>query len=310
MGSYWRPEILSEVVRHLKEGSLYLFAGAGLSCLAGYPSWKGLLRQFAIAYGGLPGCDPKINSIMEGLVDEGKLNILDHLISLGNPGGDAIVQILQQNFEQEKTSNTHRTLINLPFAGYVTTNYDRSIEAACVGVAGAEEMVNDRWFCFPQHKHAPVRNLDDVYDGQRFILHMHGCLYYGGRLDSENIMLMTPQYCKFYKSGEIGRVYNDLFYRPFLILGASLSDTWFMNKLFEARDISDRDRRNERKLCYVLRPESEKRQIDPSDEEVYGVKFNYFDEKDKDAIDKMVNELKNACEETTVRVTPGEAERT
>jgi len=303
MGSYWQPDVLSEIVWHLKKQDLYLFAGAGLSCLAGYPSWKDLLHLFANAYGELPGCDPKINGVMDSLVADGKLNILDHLMALGHPGEDAIVKILRQKFEQEKTSDTHRTLINMPFAGYVTTNYDRSIEAACVGVAGAEEMVNNRWFCFPQHKHAQVKNLDGIYDKRQFILHMHGCLYHAGRLDSENIMLMTCQYCKFYENSVIRKIYDDLFYRPFLILGASLSDIWFMNKLFEARGIHDRDRRNERKLCCVLRPESEKRQIDPSDEEVYGVKFNYFNQKDKNAIKDMVNELKNACEEKTVRVT-------
>lgn len=308
MGSYWEPDVLSKVVHLLREKKLYLFAGAGLSYLAGYPLWKDLLWRFANEYTVSPYRRDEIASAMNALVDERNLNILQHLIDLGEHGNNAFVRVLKESFKEEKTSEAHRMLIQLPFAGYVTINYDKCLEKASEQINEAKELLSNRWFCFPKHKRAPERNLDEIYDGNKFLLHMHGCLYYEGRIDTQNIILMKDQYCKFYKCDKIEKIFTEMFYRPFLIFGTSFSDPFFMNKLFEARGSHDRDIKNEREICYVVLPECEKRETDPSNEDVYGVRFNYFDKNDNNAIENMVMELKGAYEQATVRVNPKEQE--
>ena len=306
MTSDWSPEILEDVVRDLREKKLYLFAGAGLSNIAGYPLLKDLLRELANVYKNHPYRKPEIASVADDLVEDrssNSLDIIQHLIDLGESGSNAFVRVLQKNFEEERTSEVHRMLVKLPFAGYVTINFDRCLEKASGGIDGAEQLAADRWFCFPKHKFAPKKSLDGIYDGTRFLLHMHGCLYYEGRIDSQDIILRREQYSKFYKSTVFNRIFREMFHRPFLILGTSLSDTFFMNRLFEARGSHDCDVRAERKNCYVVLPKCERRNTHVSDEEIYGIRFNYFDKNDKNAIEKMVKELKDVCEQT-VRVPP------
>jgi len=298
MGTYWEPEILSKVVRLLKAGELYLFAGAGLSCVAGYPSWRELLERFAEAYRALPRGRTEIKNELGALVERRDVVLVSHLRALGHDGEDATVRVLMKAFGEEKTSETHKMLMQLPFAGYITTNYDRCLEIAGARVEEAKALVDRRWFCFPKHRCAGERALDGVYDGDKFLLHMHGCLYVNGRIDSEGIILRKDQYVKFYKGPELVKIYEELFYRPLLVLGTSFSDPYFLNRLYEARGHHSADLRGERKTCYLVVPKKERPATEASDKSVYGVEFNYFDENDALALEKMVGELKNRCEET------------
>ena len=302
MSSYWQADVLEEVVHLLKDGELYLFAGAGLSCLAGYPSWTGLLSKFADAYRSLPRQKAEIGRELDVLVKRNNIDIVSHPRSLGDPGAEALVKVLQEVFFDHRTSEAHKVLVRLPFAGYVTTNYDRCFEMACRGVSVAAELIEKRWYCFPQHRCAIHKNLNEIYDGKRFLLHMHGCLYCNGRIDSENIILRRDQYQEFYKQDQLKKIYEELFYRSFLILGTSFNDPMFLNRLYEARGHHSPDLRVERKMCYLLLPSNERREHEASDMSVYGVRFNYFDRNDPSALENMLRELEDKYDLNVLRI--------
>ena len=85
MAKYWDDMILQELVQLLRDDKLYLFAGAGLSQLAGYPSWQELLEQFANAYKSIPTSNQKIVDELPTLVADNDIGIIDQLLSLGTP---------------------------------------------------------------------------------------------------------------------------------------------------------------------------------------------------------------------------------
>jgi hypothetical protein len=309
MRSYWRPEVLSEIVRHLKRGELYLFAGAGLSRLAGYPSWEELLKQFAEAYRILPTHRTEIETELNALIEKRDLAIITHLILLGQQGEDAFMNVLTKTFgPPDRTSNAHRMLIGLPFAGFITINYDRCFEIAAEENKEANELTSERWFCYPKHRAANNIQLDKLNTGRRFLLHMHGCLYHNRIIDSKNIILTKQQYRQFYGTPEMNWIYNQFMSKPMLLLGTSFGDRNILQQLYECRGHHDRDIRSQRGKFYLVIPQSEKSDIEHSQSEEYGVEFNYFDRDDSSAIESMVKELRNACEETTVRLTPEEEE--
>ena len=308
MGSYWEPDVLSDIIPLLREKKLYLFAGAGLSCLAGYPSWEELLKQCSEAYRCLHLRDPEIVKELDSLVQKRDLAIVTHLLLLGQQGEDAFMKVLTNTFGPPgRTSNVHRILVGLPFAGFITINYDRCFEIAAEEAKRASDLTGERWFCYPKHRAATNMQFDNLNTGSRFLLHMHGCFYHNGIIDSQNIILTKQQYSQFYDTPEMNVIYNQLMYKPMLLLGTSFEDRNILQKLYECRGHHDRDIRAQRGKFYLVIPRSEKSDIEHSQSEEYGVKFSYFDRDDPNAIKNMVNELKNACEPTTVRVTPEEA---
>lgn len=302
MASYWQPEVLEEVANLLKRRELFLFAGAGLSCLARYPSWTELLAKFADAYKELPARNREIENELHALVKRKNIDIVSHLKSLGDPGEDAIVKVLQEEFNKHRTSEVHKTLVRLPFAGYVTTNYDRCLETACSGISHAADLIGRRWYCFPQHRCTSHKDLNEIYNGERFLLHMHGCLYSNGHIDSKNIILRRDQYLTFYKQDAMKRIYEELFLQPLLILGTSFNDPWFLTRLYEARGNYSPDLRAERKTCYLLLPEDERPEHEASDSSVYGVQFSYFSKSDPNALENMVRELEVRCERNVLDI--------
>ncbi len=260
MATYWEDPILDALIRLLKQGSLHVFAGAGVSCLAGFPSWGDLLARFADAYRALPNKDRDIENELPTLVKKCDTVIIEHLRALGIEGRKKYAEVLTDIFGQHVCDQVHEWLIELPFAGYITTNYDLCFEEACHRKNTKTELLDGRRFCYPRHafEQAPRDVKDLTANGGPFLLHMHGCIEHNGKYDLDNIVLTGNQYTTFYYKPEMDHIYDTCFYGNVLVLGTSMTDPYFMQKLKEKRGPGTDTNIANRKTCYVVRPASEK----------------------------------------------------
>lgn len=295
MAEYWDKNILDEIVELLKEEKLYLFAGAGLSCLAGLPSWGELLNQFAEAYKGQLDADPGVIKEIEYLVESKDIVIINHLINTAN-GEDIYIDILRKNFTKPKYDITHKNMLELPFKGYMTINIDNCFETACKEYGIKQELINHRWFCFPEHRCFP-QNYNELHnENQQFLFHMHGCVIHKGEYEFENLILEHSQYDKFYSSNMMRSFFEKFLMKHILFIGTSMKDAYFMHKLKSVRSQVKRNARYIRKTCYVILPRSEESNTPNSDRDEYDINYIYYKNNDHALIRDMIIELKEEYE--------------
>jgi hypothetical protein len=119
-------------VTQVRDGKCVLFAGAGLSAAAGYPSWVNLVRGVMDA-AKVARPDLKVAGI-EGLLAEGKLLEAAAYLRDGM-GGDSFYAALRALLKDKEVapSPIHELLAHFRFRAIVTTNFDQLIEAAFGG---------------------------------------------------------------------------------------------------------------------------------------------------------------------------------
>lgn len=110
-----------------------LLLGAGTSIPVGYPSWPGLLEELRSSV------IPELAQFPEELDLLSRAELIRTTLK-GHPDRDdrqrQFDQHLSGRFARRTPSHTqlHRTLVQLPFCGFVTTNYDPALEAAATQV--------------------------------------------------------------------------------------------------------------------------------------------------------------------------------
>ena len=156
------PELL---VRQLREGRMVLFVGAGLSAQAGLPSWRALLKDVIDATMAEAIQDDAARAELDHMLADGKLlQIADHCKDKLGPGG--YTQLLAD--AGREVPEVHRLAMKLPFAAWVTTNYDKLLERAYAQERGGlPKTLTSR------DTEALGRLL---FDGAPFILKAHGDL--------------------------------------------------------------------------------------------------------------------------------------
>lgn len=106
------------------DGKLIFFVGAGVSSLSGYPNWKGLVHEFEK---GLEGENTEVRNYAS---DEYLRIPQKFYVSKTKHEYDAI---LDKFFNVEYDCNDiHDMMVELSPAHFITTNYDRLIEKACL----------------------------------------------------------------------------------------------------------------------------------------------------------------------------------
>ncbi|MDY7095498.1 MAG: SIR2 family protein [Acidobacteriota bacterium] len=116
------------LLEYLAEGRCVLFVGAGLSAWSGMPSWNALLE---ILCQELTEDDPDGREARElgRLRDDGNyLQVAEYCRD--GLGSYRFHEILRNTLQpdSDEVPAPHRLLVNLPFAGIVTTNYDALLE--------------------------------------------------------------------------------------------------------------------------------------------------------------------------------------
>ena len=119
-------------IKQVREGKCVLFAGAGLSAAAGYPSWASLVRGVMEA---ATRSEANLKVVgLESLLAEGKL--LEAAAYLRQAIGDEKFYAALRALLKEKEvapSPIHRLLARFRFRAIVTTNFDQLIERAFEG---------------------------------------------------------------------------------------------------------------------------------------------------------------------------------
>ncbi len=119
-----------QLLRHLRDGRMVLFAGAGLSAMAGLPTWGPLLRRLIAVTVSESMASAEMKGDLEKLLDSGKwLQIADHC---KEQLGERYVSLLGEELRGDAVTipDAHRLVMRLPFSAWVTTNYDKLLELA------------------------------------------------------------------------------------------------------------------------------------------------------------------------------------
>ena len=165
-----------EVAELLSRGELYLVAGAGISNLVGIPCWADLLKEFAEAYKKqVGGFSPRAQEIAR-LAKIEDLDLFELMLN-DVQGQMVLIEVLKKYFDNQRYDKIHRKLLELPFRGIVTFNYDTCFENACRKESMRTELLEKRWFCFPRYRSREI-DVQKMCDGSRFLLHIHGCFKY------------------------------------------------------------------------------------------------------------------------------------
>jgi NAD-dependent SIR2 family protein deacetylase len=130
-------EYFSQIKQAAIDGKLLFFVGAGVSALSGYPEWSRLVQEFE------KGIDMQMVNVREKHIDDFpdcpfKGYSSDELLRIPQKfyaakGKSKYNKILNDFFIIENNSNKiHDMMLELNPAHFITTNYDKLIEKACV----------------------------------------------------------------------------------------------------------------------------------------------------------------------------------
>lgn len=154
-----------------------LLVGSGTSIPVGYPSWPQLLDELRNSV------VPELAQFPVDLDLLGRAELVRTALKAHRDRVDRqrqFDQYLSGRFASRTPSHTqvHRTLVRLPFCGFVTTNYDPAIEAAATYVqvgAGRDFQCEPIDLCSdsPDHAFRFLRGLGSATTPSA-VLHVHG----------------------------------------------------------------------------------------------------------------------------------------
>lgn len=189
---------IKDYVNDLSENNAAIFAGAGMSKMAGYVNWPDLLRDIATELSLSVDKEHDLISLAQYHVNE--------------RGGRAgiIKKILQEFSEKAEPTPNHEILSRLPISTYWTTNYDKLIETS---LEKAYKIVDVKYTANQLNWAKPKRDV--------VVYKMHGDVEH-----PDNAIITKQQYECYYKSHEhfLTTLSSDLTTKTFLFLGFSFTD--------------------------------------------------------------------------------------
>jgi hypothetical protein len=176
---------LVELIRHNRA---LLFAGAGFAVPAGFPSWTGLLSELEEL------CDASGPGFARDAVaiDQDPLRYADAIkahIEHATGNLERYYAHLARRFSARPSLDRfHHDIVALPFRGFITSNYEPTLEAA---LAFAEPEPVDKFVIVPRTPGGFVREFHQSLTGTgaRLVAHIHG--YYR---QPETIVLSASDY--------------------------------------------------------------------------------------------------------------------
>lgn len=219
------PKNIGRLVNIIKRGETdpshgaFLWVGAGLSIPAGYPSWTALIERLREA-----SVEP-----LEDVSDP--LEAIDAFVRVNGKG--LLSQQLLELFDQKSPRPYHLQLLQLPWRGIVTTNYDELLEDALKQV---------------EKRYAKVtleQNLDLVTDRLQ-LLKVHGDM-----ASFRNVVLSGESYDAFGERHPLLKADLESYLRKYSLVffGCSMTDPRLLEWL---RDMSDDSRQHLLPSCAVL----------------------------------------------------------
>jgi len=235
--------VFIELTECIREGRCVAFIGAGISKPI-YPSWEELIDELCDAC----GC-PKLSETER--MNPERLRKKADECKLTNPR--KYKETLWRIFSGKKTQTrkAYNFLTMLPFASYVTTNFDTLLRDA-----SGEDI--DGVYCYPD---LPSHKLS-----KRSIFYIHGIIEKDGKCRVDSLVLGEESFQKAYSNDSLlpSFLKNLFTYYPVVFLGFSLRDPSIQSVLQSANKIR-REIANDKNLSldnlpkrYILLPKAER----------------------------------------------------
>jgi len=169
------PDPPQGLVAACVQGDCVLYAGAGLSAQAGYPTWQPFVERLLQRAIDLKKVDPTFAESLKVSLASGQSDpVADALVSA--VGRDEALKLLNEVFgSDQRLPDAHKLLKRVPFCGVLTTNFDTLLERTYPEVA-------DRVYT-PKE----AERLIDVLGRRSFFI---AKLY--GRLSAPDTVLLAP----------------------------------------------------------------------------------------------------------------------
>jgi len=169
MGEILFPFDLLEAFDPRRGSGVVAVVGSGPSCHAGMPSWPELLRRIAVEVG--------LEAQVETYLQKGEFLKVAEFMARQRSQSEIKERVAKQIERSELgPSPLHQLIVNLPFAGIITTNYDLLLTQADL----------TRRFASPiTYLNSSLRSKLS----ERFILHLHGHMG-----DPESIIISRQGY--------------------------------------------------------------------------------------------------------------------
>ena len=214
-------EVFGELVDLLKTGKAIAFVGAGASVIQGYPTWTQLLEKLA----DVATVDESKRRFWKRKAREEPDRIAKQIRDDLDPGEFA--KYMRQFFGPRKGSDnqyfasTHAALVQMPFQGFVTTNYDPCLEEACHLMKPDRRVVSFTW---REEDRVSLWLREPPADERELpILHAHG------RYDSrDSLVLGVDDYRRIYGTEHpyLDLLRHILSRENLVFLGFSFTDAW------------------------------------------------------------------------------------
>ncbi|MBM4430938.1 MAG: CHAT domain-containing protein, partial [Chloroflexi bacterium] len=201
------------LVKSLREGRCALFAGSGLSAWASLPTWPRLLTDIAAEMRADEPDQPELQEL-DTLIKEGKLlEVADYCKEKLGPARYSGILAERLSGASGDIPEPHQLLMQLPFAAFVTTNYDKLLERAYSQVRGSLPKTPT---------HADIGALGPLlFTHTPFVLKAHG------DIDRPETLILTQR--DYQEMIHVNRAFNEVFSailltNAILFVGYSLSD--------------------------------------------------------------------------------------
>lgn len=186
-----------------------LFAGAGVSMLAGLPDWKGLLNAMAE---GIRAKDPLTANQIQSYVAKDSLTRAADFFLITDDVLDRDKFDILKNLLKSYDSVPLRPLAALPFTGVITTNFDRCIldafAAARGGRTAKDYSLGDQKF------------IQAAFEQDLFVARIHGSVEF-----PSSMVLSENQFKELLRNEEYLDVLSEsILHRSILFLGFSFYD--------------------------------------------------------------------------------------
>lgn len=218
----------ADLMKAIADDRAVAFLGSGLSLAAGLPDWPGLLKELAEqAHASGQVTDQERTQLIEWAGQPDFLMLADALVNRLGRGN--FVRFMKEKFGGDRQpTEVHRQLAAVPFAAYITTNYDTLLEDAW------SEVKRKRLEVFTHEDQSELR--DPFRNRRPFLVKVHGDIH-----GPDSLVLGLQDFRKvIHENRAYSRFMEDVLSRYSIVfLGYSLSDPDVLNILDELVSVFD-----------------------------------------------------------------------
>lgn len=224
------PNLPNEIIEAANTGNLVLFIGAGISRMAGHPSWDGFADAVVDQLVKHEVIDHHEKSLINALPDPRKRLSIAKILDEDNGAKVDYKKIFELN---EPRCDVY-DFINKYDCTFVTTNYDKLIKPST-----SQGKPETSWRTFKR------KNLINAkLDTKGAVIHLHGCVD-----DPSSMIVTTKDYLEHYVSDEVPKFLTHLFStKVVLFLGYGLEETEILEYVLK----SSNQKKQPQKRLFIL----------------------------------------------------------